>query len=137
MFLKDTDYKTAITEDDLDIVQQSDDTVREAAEAAAIEMMSGYLRSRYNIELIFADTPTKNKVIVMYCIDITLYNLHSALPGRFVPETRRVRYDDAIDWLKDVASGKVDPGLPAKNDDTGEPVTQILYGSNQKQSSEW
>lgn len=139
MFIQETDYKTLITDDDREVVDQSDDEMRKLAENTAIEIMSGYLRSRYDVSLCFdgAVPENRNKALVMFCLDITLYNLHSSIPGRFVPETREKRRDDAIKWLEGVSSGKIDPGLPAKNDTTGSPVTQIIYGSNEKQSQQW
>jgi phage gp36-like protein len=141
MFLKDTDYNTAITDDDLQVVQQSDPAIRQAAELSAIELMSGYLRSRYDVGLIFTPagttTDARSKIIVMYCIDLALYNLFSSIPGRFVSENRRQRYEDAIKWLESVQSGKVDPGLPLKNDSAGAPVSSIIFGSNQQSINDW
>lgn len=137
MFIKESDYKTLITEDDRDVVDQSDDAMRLKAEETAIEIMSGYLRNRFDVTQSFNGSEPRNKALVMYCLDITLYNLHSSLAGRMVPETREKRRDDAIKWLEGVQSGKICPDLPVKNDDSGEPASGILWGSNQKQVNDW
>ena len=139
MFIQEDDYKTLITEDDREVVDQSDDTMRENAEDTAIEIMSGYLRSRYDIVACFdgTDAAKRNKALVMFCLDITLYNLHSSLPGRMVPETRERRRDEAIKWLEGVQLGKIIPDLPIKKDATGETVSGIIWGSNQKNTNDW
>lgn len=139
MFIQETDYKTLITEEDRAVVEQSDDAMRVVAEETAVELMSGYLRGRFNLTTAFDGTTpsSRNKALVMFCLDITLYNLHSSISGRNIPEQRIKRYEDAIKWLEDVSSSKIDPGLPLKNDTNGEPVSNILFGSNEKTVNDW
>jgi hypothetical protein len=54
----------------------------------------------------------RHALLKMYLIDATLYHLHSRSNPRAVPDVRRDRYDQVIDWLKDCRTGKVSPGLP-------------------------
>ena len=141
MFLTETDYDTLILDDDRNLISQSTDTIRQQAETMAIDQMSGYLRSKYDAAATFAKTSSaRSQVLVMYCMDITLYHLHASIPGRFVPEVRRIRYEDAILWLKDVAKGLIDPDLVLKTDPTtGESLTgpSIVFGSEAKQNNSW
>jgi phage gp36-like protein len=140
-FLTDTDYKTLITADDLDIVMQSDTDAREMAEAMAQQQMTGYLNQRYDCEAIFVestqeDGDARNKLIIMYMIDIALFHMHSQLPNRMGLETRRIRYEDAIKWLSDVAKGLITPDLPAPGEEDTDPLS-CNWGSQERQTYDW
>ena len=79
----------------------------------AIAEMSSYLNSRYDVATLFAATATdRHPLIKLYCIDITLYHLHSRISPRAIPQLRMDRYDAAINWLKQVARGELLPDLP-------------------------
>lgn len=141
MFLTDDDFNTLILDEDKELITQASDTVRNTAIQMAIDQMSGYLRPKYDVAATFAlEDEHRSQVLVMYCMDITLYHLHAGLPGRFVPEVRRLRYEDALSWLKDVAKGLIDPDLVLKTDpDTGATITgpAIVFGSNERQDNSW
>lgn len=128
-----------IQDEDLEIVEQSDETVRQRAELTAIEQMRGYLRSRYDVARIFPDLipdpDSRNQVIVMIAMDITLYHLHASVPTRLVPEIRVKRYDDAISWLEKVQMGKVNPGLPLIG--AADPGAPIRFGSQERCDNSW
>ena len=136
MFLNIDDYKQLIKGEDLDTVIESDDDTRISAEKTAQEEMTGYLRNRYNTNSVFAaEGEERNPVLIMFMIDLALYHLFSSLPGKMGMETRQIRYEAAIKWLKNVNAGIINPGLPYKDeDDSGNPLS---WGSNQKSSSTW
>ncbi len=141
-FLKDNDYDTLILDEDKELITQSTLINRYSAEDMAIDQMGGYLRGKYDVVLAFptAIDAIRSKVLVMYCMDITLYHLHASIPGRFVPEIRRIRYEDALAWLKDVAKGLTVPDLPLKTDPvTGDAITgpAFVFGGNAKQDNSW
>lgn len=58
--------------------------------------------------------------IVLFMIDIVLYHLHSRINPQNIPTLRAIRYDNnganqrggAIGWLKMVADGAINAGLP-------------------------
>ncbi len=149
MCLTEDDYKSLILPADRDVIEQSDETTRTRAEEWAVEQMSSYLRNRFDVEQVFSGVTVieegeggiddhRNKSVVMFCIDITLYHLHASIPGRYVPEIRIKRYDDAIAWLKDVASGKISPGLPIYTDpSTGTENSPIVWGSETRTNTSW
>lgn len=60
MFLQLKDYKPFINDNELTVITTGNDTNRLAAESAAIEEISSYLRGKYDIDLIFIDIPTWN-----------------------------------------------------------------------------
>ncbi|NJM13981.1 MAG: DUF1320 family protein [Bacteroidales bacterium] len=134
--LTQDDYKSLTDADDLEVLQSSDFSKRQQAEIRAQGFMSGYLRSRYDVEAIFAASgEARDANIIGYMVDIVLYDLCASIPGRFVSETRKERYKDAKSWLKDVQNGQFDLELPLKDDDdSGNP---IQWGSSTKQTNDW
>jgi hypothetical protein len=69
----------------------------------------------------FSAGDNRNSKIKQVTIDITLYNLHSKISTRNIPDVRRVRYDgggnkndseNAITYLVKVQKGDVTPDLP-------------------------
>jgi len=112
------------------------------ARGMAISEMKGYLRQQYDVAAVFdleaiPDPDTRDKALVMFAMDITLYHLHTILPGRYVPETRVTRYERAITWLTGVQAGRIEPGLPALKDYAGVEKSIFRSGGNEKQNWGW
>jgi len=74
---------------------------------------------------------TRDQLIKMHLIDLTLYHLHSRINPRNIPELRLTRRDEAIAWLKMVNKGELTTGLPvlASPTDAG---LKIRWGSVEK-----
>lgn len=87
-----------LTDDQGQAVQQ--DRLATALADATAEI-DGYLGRRYTLPL--AQVPA---VIERVCCDMALYRLMALLPKESVEDARR-RYEDAQDWLKDLADGQV------------------------------
>ena len=77
---------------------RQDDDVMEEAVAFADSLVDGYLRERYSVPL---TNPPKNLVGIV--CDIVRYRLYNEQPTELVV----IRYEAAIQWLKDVARGLV------------------------------
>lgn len=132
-FINKVDYGTAIENNILDDITESDDSLISVANNAAIEMMKGYLSSRFDVAAIFSKTgDDRNPVVLMYAIDIALYDLHRRINPRKVPVHRSERYKSAKEWLIDISSGIVNPDLPVPQSGNKE---YILFGSNTKRSN--
>lgn len=56
----------------------------------------------------------RNQLLVMYYIDLVLYHLYSSLASHKMPEHRNDRYQDALDWFKEVAENNIEADLPEK-----------------------
>lgn len=139
MFLEEKDY-AMISSDALQIFQQANAEKRETAEGMAIEEASSYLRSRYDTEKIFAATGTdRNKAVVMYVCDITLYHLVSWLPGKMGREVRKERYERAITWLEEVQKGNAVPNLPTLIGEDGvtDANNPVKWGSGKQNTYIW
>ena len=78
---------------------------------------------------------SRSLLIRQKMVDITLYELHSHLNPRQIPEHRLNRRDDAISWLKKVSNPKhgITPDLPLKvfGLDEGNDIT---WSSNTKRN---
>lgn len=60
----------------------------------------------------FAMGDLRNSMIVMILVDITLYHFHSRSPSNRVPETRVLRYEQAIEKLQQIRKSQLNPTLP-------------------------
>ena len=152
-FLTDDDYKSFITEYDLNAMLEEHEGEEEnpkeellKCEKIAQDEIASYLRNRYDIEQVFAPAETgeeeeeaddmRSPVIVMYMIDITLFHLATRLPGRMNLDQRQARYELALEWLDRVNKGKVQPALPLIDEET-DPGNPVKWGSTQRQRSAW
>lgn len=69
----------------------------------ASSVIDGYLVGRYK-----TPWPDSAGILVGYCCDIARYQLASDY--RILSDEIKLRYDDAIKFLRDVASGKINLG---------------------------
>ena len=134
-FLFKDDYWHQIKEDHLNQVIDNTDSLLTDVEIAAQAEIESYLRPKYDCEVVFGDNSDRNRLIVMYMVDIVLYHLHSRISPRKMPDVRILRYESAIMWLKAVAKGTISPNLPIYSDDQIENQTGgFLFGSHEKTS---
>lgn len=132
-FLTQADYAPLIQDHILAQVINNTPLLLDEAELMAISEMESYLNGRFDTTAIFeATNENRHKAILMYCMDITLYHLHSRVTPRNVSKLREDRYLHAIDWLEKVVSGQLSPGLPLKTTPEGEPDNRLKWGSNPK-----
>src|SRR5690348_3798183 len=112
-FIQRADYAASIRENRLDQITEYDDNKLDQAETFAIAFMKGFLSSRYDVDAIFSATDDdRDPVILMYAIEIALYQLHCLINPRKIPDFRIDRYEKAEAWLKMVAAQKINPNLP-------------------------
>lgn len=113
MFLTTEDYTVVIGEQALRVFSQISTDNLHNAECEAIEEISSYLRPKYATSAIFSATgEQRNRLMVMYCVDVALYHLSASMPQKMGSEVRKERYERAIKWLEGVAKGQIVPNLP-------------------------
>lgn len=138
-FLTKDDFKAVCDDQTLAVINQQSDENMTRAENYAIEEMSSYLRSKYNVDKVFAATgEERNAQIVMLACDIALYHLIAWLPKRIGFEIRELRYKRAIEWLESVQASKASPNLPPLTSEDGNKIiSPFRYGSWHKNNYEY
>lgn len=128
-FINQDDYNSVIHQEILEAVIRNDYTILEVIEEQAISEMSGYLASRYDVDSIFDKTgDDRNSLILMFAKDITLYHLHAIYNPVKFPMIRKDRYEQAIEWLRQVRDGEINPtGLPLASNDDGDQGAQANF----------
>jgi phage gp36-like protein len=138
-FITITDYDAAVHTEILNAVTRQDDAILDIMEDQAMEEMTGYLDARYDASAIFSQTgDNRHPLIKMFCMDITLYHLHSIHNPVKFPQIRKDRYERAVAWLKEVQQGNISPnGLPLKTDSDGNQggATSFIMSSNAKRDN--
>jgi phage gp36-like protein len=140
IYITKSDYAESIRENILDQIIELNDLMLDVSETRAIDLMQSYLSGKYDVAIIFARTGSeRNPILVMYAIDIALYDLHSRINPRKVPQHRIDRYENAIKWLEQVSKGVIKPvNMPLLPVDA--PTAQtgtIKYGSNPKRDNQY
>ena len=133
-FLNKADFEAVCDKPTLEVINQANDDNMTRAEHYAIEEVSSYLRSRYNIEQAYSRVgDERNPQLVMITCDIALYHLIAWLPKRIGFEIRELRYNKAINWLRDVQKGIATPNISTKTNEQGEDIgTPIVFGGLDK-----
>ena len=81
MFVTDDDYSVVVGDDALKVISRASVENRANAELEAMEEISGYLRPVYDCAAIFgSEGDGRNRLIVMYTVDIALYHMVASLP---------------------------------------------------------
>ena len=121
-FLTTADYDKQVRPDVLSALTADSTAIRQAAEDSAQEQMASYLRPRgYDVITLFGlSGSNRNPYLVTLLIDMSLHTLHAA-HSTFVPQQRQARYDQALEWLRAVAAGQLEPNLPKLTDANNQP----------------
>lgn len=137
-FLSIADFEVLIKNNVLDEVTDAADELVDQVALMAQQEMESYLNQKYNVASIFNATGNdRNKLIIMYALDISLYHIHARINPRYIPEIRQIRYENAKKWLESVAKGTITPNLPPRLDENNESISNTRYGSLPKFNSEY
>lgn len=130
----------------IDQITDANDTITDIAMAAAEEEVRSYLsgnnkiewldgRLKYDVDAILAAVgEDRNALIVKHAVIIAKYWIVDLCNADVIFEQVKERYDRSIDWLKQLASGKVNLStLPTIDPLTeGEEKQPFSYGSRLK-----
>lgn len=144
-FILESDYDMQIKNEILRLLTATDfynsaKLVR--AENTAIRQIRHRIGKRYNCDLIFAaklvgEPDTRDEFIVTTTIDLALYHLYSQTGNKDIPQHRQDRYQDALDWIKDVGKGLETPDLPSITDDNGDQYSEVRINSRPQENQRW
>lgn len=146
MFLEPHELKSAsIPEIINNAVNNNEDVVRTIIQESIQEMRS-YLSERFDVDAIFEPIPEatteepepkdkRNKVIIKHLKKIVIFEIYQRR-GDAMTESVEKGYNEALNWLEKVASGKIPAGdLPYKPEDAEDIF--IKFGGNTKFNSNW
>lgn len=142
-YLVKADLKTHVYIETLDEIDRSDATIVTKAIAEAVAMAKGYL-GRFNLTKLFDDTATgfvNDPQLLSAVKDITVWKCIRLANPNLSVDMARSNYEDAVNWLKDVQKGTVDPpGWPYKDDDAQTDFPEgntVSYSSNTKRNNHY
>lgn len=130
-YIKETDYEMLIKNEIIRLLTATDfynSPKLKRAEQTAIDQMRQYIGKRYDLVAFFSAT-TRDEFIITLLIDVALYHLYSQTGSKDIPKHRDDRYQDALDWLKEVGKGTIPADLPELKDDTGETFSEVKIWS--------
>jgi phage gp36-like protein len=134
-FINDSDYEVQVRSEILTLLDCKEEDGMHAlrfAEKMAMDQIRNYIGGRFDMNKVFAaEGDSRDMFIVMTTIDIALYHIWAKKAPRKIPEYRVVRYNDALDWLKEVANGS-SCNLPQLSDDnySGDFIIESKYRQN-------
>ncbi|NLN33892.1 MAG: DUF1320 family protein [Flavobacteriaceae bacterium] len=140
-FIEEADY-TVLIRDEIKNILLEDYTPAKMkrAEDMAISQIKQYISGRYDAGIIFSATGAdRNDYIIMIAIDCALYHLYTSIAPNKMPAHRSERYQDAMEWLKMIASGDASSAdLPPITDEDGEVKPSVRISSKYKpQNNKW
>ena len=123
MYIVKTDYKSRISTELLNLILtriiDGEDGVDEVQiltdiSKTAVDIITGYSEKLYDIAPEWSKTGvTRNYQILNWAISIALYQLYQRIEDYDVPQKAIKNYDDTIDTLERLSTGKFNINLPA------------------------
>lgn len=148
MFLTKEDLGSTMYGYQLEQITEGNDDIVDMAMAAAEEEVRSYLsgnhkkewldgRLRYDVDAILsASNDARNALILKHTVTITKWWIVELCNADIIYEQTKERYDRAVDWLKQLASGKVSlSSLPIIDPETSENESEkepFSFGSREK-----
>ena len=130
MFLNNEEMKTHLYAENISIIQRDDETILTAAIQGATIEARGYLKA-YDVEKVFSsEGEERNPLLLIFVKDIATWHFLVLCNAGHELKLRQDRYDRAIQWLKGVQRGDIDPDLPVMASESGQGTGIIKFGSN-------
>jgi hypothetical protein len=100
------------------------------ANKSVYECIATATNKRPNETAFFTLKTSRNALVIRLMVDLVIYDLHSRLSPRNIPEHRIQRRDDVIKYLKDVANPRsnVNPDFPLKTQEENQGL-DISFGT--------
>lgn len=140
-FIIETDYDMQIKSEIKALLDTSPDLhALKRAEDTAISQIRKYLGGRFDMDLILIDATEpdlRDQFIVTLTIDLVLYHLYSKFAQRDIPLHRSQRYDDALRWLRDAGTGKLNTDLTLLTEPDGKETSTIRLWSKKQENHKW
>lgn len=138
-YITSTDYSPYIRDGRLTQLIDNNPGLLDEVEATAIAIVKDALYSRYDVEVIFAQTDDdRHPQVVRWVLVLCLYFLHERLPDRLIPERVVKNYDDVMQTLTDIEDGKKSTDLPLLDPPEGYgQISKFRWGSRAGRSQDF
>ena len=136
-FITTQDLLSAMYQEQLDAITRENDALPQFGMDAAEEEMKGYLHPKYDVAAIFAKSGAdRNKLLTIFCRDMAIYHILSISNPGINSDSKKVRYENAIAWLKEVQLEHINPPDLEKKI-TDETNNEVLMSSNTKRTEHY
>jgi phage gp36-like protein len=148
MFIEVEELKSAIYQYQVLQITESDNDITLMAIAAAEEELRSYLEANNQVRfkdgrplmdlsaILQATGANRNALLLTHCKTIAVWHLLQLSNPDIIYEHAKERYDRAVEWLKDLGTGKVNlSSLPTVNADDNSSINNALpfrMGSRKK-----
>jgi len=138
MYLTYEDLINGSYEETLPVLQRHQENALQAITDAMGEVKA-YLFKLYDIDAQFSLSGSSRSALLVKLIrDIAIYNIYCIASPALMSETRRLKYDDAIAFLRLVAAQKAFiPGLKALSSSASGGSYPIAYGGNSQRNNQY
>ena len=129
-----------IVEQGVELTDLTEEQLLNNSELTAQAEINAYLAPVYDMVSEFAKnwddaTDTRNKLVILCCVNCSLYHLHCTISPRDVPEKIEKLYEHCMDKLEAARRGEIDFGLNPRPEDEGGKTDWRSLGSNYKFTS--
>lgn len=135
-FIQLSDYDATIHREILDSLLRGDaaegNAVIEVCENRAVATVRSLIGARYDCDAIFSATGDERNVLVLkVCVDIAVYEIFCQHNPYKMSQVRKDRYDDAMQWLRDVRDFNANiEGAPLLDEESRKDNSRWLIGSH-------
>lgn len=144
-FLTDSDYTTILRDEIKDILLEDYDSSKLVmAENMAVAQIKNNLSGQYDTAEIFRgwedpDSPDpRDAYMIMITLDCAIFHLYTSIAPERIPKLRSDRYQDVLNWLKEVTIGKKSADLPRIKDERGsDQISFLISSDNPKEDNRW
>lgn len=133
IYLVKDDLISLAVERFIDESSEESDKILDTVEIQNIQLIKGYIASRYNVSEIFnVLAPIKHELLTRILTKLVLFDVIRRNAARKVPTDYKEEYDKALELLEKIATGRIKlEGLPLPTDENGNPTNSTsLWGNN-------
>lgn len=129
-FLTSDDIRVSLREIFMQELTDDDQLIAQKAEEQAVAKARSYLRGRYDVDALFAATgDDRNALLIEHVTVLFVWRLYWRINPRKISDHVKESYQETLDWLEGVATGKFNPDFPtAPPEET--PTNDPLFGGS-------
>lgn len=132
LYLKLEDLNIFIKQNVIDDLSENDYNILNQLEEMSIAHVDGFIGYKYDT---IAGMKQRNQFLIMLVINIFAYHFNTRMTHTSMEQIVEDRFNNAMDTLKDISFGKINPNLPMNEPAAGEYKAQNVYITDTKITS--